>query len=364
MGDIKISTILNSLFLLFVIFSAIYLYLFSLDLTGHYDNVKGTVINAVNVHDHFIYIDYIKKIESETVLIGLNNNSGISYVYYFIMKIFNLSYDDLPVASFVLNMFLIYLSFVVFRKILFILNINQCYSLLFLFNGSLLYFAQLINKDSFTILIFLYATLLLLRGNIKRYLILIPISLFIRLQLVPFLILLLYLNNENKHSIRLLLSYVGTSIVAALVVKYLSIIQLTSLTSGLGLNLNTLVWSLNEKYLIGSLLLNPLRVIQYFFSIYQSAIFIDSSYLLDLSRLKNIPHMLLLLIVLPLMMKAYLNYKSYIQSKAKVFMNAITSFFFIWLINPTTNNRYILLMVPIMALLAIYVFERKRVENA
>lgn len=85
---IKLGTIiLSSLFQVFLVFSLVYFYRFSLDLTEKEVSLEG-VVGAVNAHDHFYYLETIKRLEQDGFAYELNNDVGISYFYLFLNRFF------------------------------------------------------------------------------------------------------------------------------------------------------------------------------------------------------------------------------------------------------------------------------------
>ncbi|OOF32787.1 hypothetical protein BZJ21_14320 [Salinivibrio costicola subsp. alcaliphilus] len=285
----------------------------------------------------------------------MNNNTGIAAIYVAIKNIFGVNPVSLPLVALIVNILIIYLSLLSFCKVVDLLGLHPNYYLLFFMNGSLLYFSQLINKDSLTLLIFIKSLELILGDRKKAFFWLIPVSFIIRIQLVPFLLLTLFLSGENKPILRFWLAYIFTAIIAGLVMKYIPLLSMETMTSGLGLNLNLIVMQLNQKYALGSLFLNPLRVIQYLLSLYHSLSF-TNLYWVDVGKIKDLPQIFVLLTSMPFLIKCYFRYSRYIELPSRILMAQVSAFFMVWLINPTTSGRYLLVLIPTISLLAVYVY--------
>jgi len=352
------------LFIVFCIAAGLYFLFFSYDTGFTYEPIKG-LINPVNIHDHYVYLDYIKEIEDTgdwITLSGLNNNLGISLVYYFIHELLlfidiNLSYETL---SLIINLIIILYAMKVYSLIITKLGISSVWSLSFFIMSPLLYFAQLINKDSFTILIILLAINYSIGKEWGKFFILTAFSVIIRFQLPALLLLYLYfVKGRNNHVRRFAIAYVSLSLINGMLAKYqIQFFNESTLSDGM----SYLVYSLNNNYYIGSLLLNPIRAIQYVHDALISFAFVDGS-VIDVGRLKNIPQIVFMLFLSPFIINAILNYKIYMDKKEKYLLAMINAFFGIWLFNPTINLRYFILFFPILQMLGICMYINFRNKN-
>lgn len=326
-----------------------------------YEPINGW-INPVNIHDHYIYLDYIEKIDNIEELFGLNNNLGISIIYYtlhvfFLMFGLEIKYE---VLALVVNLLVLLAVLSSYLNIIKLFGLPRYFGLTFFFMTSLIYFSQLINKDSFTILIVLKAIEHAKNRYWKKYFLLIGLSVFIRFQLPALLLLYAFIVcRQEKQLSRIVGAYIVMSLINGFLAKYQTeFFNESTLADGL----SYYVYQLNLKYYIGSIIFNPLRVIQYFYDVFLSFNFIDSNYNVDVSRLKNIPQLFTLIILLPFSIISIVNFRSSLQRNDRYFLNMLFCFFIIWLFNPTINQRYFICFLPILQLLSLeryYYFRRK-----
>lgn len=343
-------------FLYFVLFTSaclLYYVVFVSNKGFVYEPVVGW-LNPVNIHDHYVYLDYINNINNVEQLFGLNNNLGIALVYYLGHKLVSLfGYDiQYEVLALLINVLILLLALKTYINLVKLFGMPQYYVITFFFLTSLVYFSQLINKDSFTILIFLKAIELSKKKHWLRYMVLITLSLFIRFQLPVLLIVYAYMVVKNKKPLKeILLLYIASSLLNGYLAKYQThFFNERTLSDGLSF----FVYQLNIKYYIGSLLFNPLRVIQYLYDTLLSFDFINEDYKIDVSRLKNIPQLFILFLYFPFIINCFVKYKKKMHGDERFFMAIIVSFFLIWLFNPTINQRYFICVLPIFQLLGLF----------
>ncbi|MDY1036252.1 hypothetical protein SOM82_04740 [Lelliottia sp. CFBP8978] len=351
------------LFIIFCMSCFIYFWLFAYDTGFTYEPIKGW-LNPVNIHDHYVYLSYIDEIEKTgdwVTLSGLNNNFGISLVYYCIHTILEqidleLNYETLAL---VVNLIIMMYAMRVYSSIIYKLGLNPVWTLTFFVMSPLLYFAQLINKDSFTILIILLAINYSISKQWRQFFILTILSMLIRFQLPALLLLyLFFVVGKKNHVLKFICVYIFLSLMNGVLAKYqIDFFNESTLSDGM----SYLVYSLNTKYYIGSLLLNPVRAIQYIHDALISFDFINGE-VIDVGRMKNIPQVIFLLLLSPFLINVILNYRFYMGKKEKYLLAMINAFFGIWLFNPTINLRYFILFFPILQILGIcmYINYRKR----
>jgi hypothetical protein len=337
--------------------AVLYYYFFSQHLVAHNVQVNDYFLSALNTHDHFVYVDTIENIRNGGISIGLNNNSGISLIYIALSEVFAVE-ENLNWKTFSLkvNIFVIILSFIYYVKIHSFLGISRYWSLLFFLNTPLLYFSQLINKDSFTIFSFLIILYYLLKKRFLILLCLLPLFFLIRIQLAIFLLILIFSVAGKHFPLRIFLAYTATSLMGGLIARYSLVIANESIPEGF----SRFVYVMNESYLIGNLLLNPIRALQFIQALLASFDFRLSG-VVDFSRLINIPQVVIVLLVFPYFISAFFTSRYYRNSIEKTLLGFIYIYIFVWLMNPTINIRYVLLITPIMILLAIYK-KTKKVE--
>lgn len=319
-----------------------------------YEPIKGLLF-PVNVHDHFIYVEYMDNIMSATggYLLNINNNTGIAIVYIVVTKFLDaiglgISIDS---AALLVNLSVFFLALLSYYRIIGMLKLPKSYVFLFYLNVSFIYFAQLINKDSFTILIFFKLIEYSLYKNHKRIFLLFLFSFFIRVQLPLFIIVYLLLTYKcDKNLKRLAFLYIVFALVSGYLSNYQSLIMSEETLGG---GFSYIVHKLNSYYYVGSLILNPLRVLQYFYDLILSFDFYNLGYV-DVSRLKNIPQVIMFILLSPYVFLMFFYYEKNMKTPARYLMAAIVSFFLVWLLNPMINVRYILLILPVVILLGFY----------
>lgn len=345
------------LFFVFCIICFIYFWLFAYNTGFTYEPISGW-INPVNIHDHYVYLSYIDDIESSgdwITLSGLNNNFGISLIYYCLHSILefigiDISYEALAL---IVNLLILMYALKIYSLIIYKIGLHPAWALTYFIMSPLIYFAQLINKDSFTILIILLAISFAISGQWKHLLMLTLLSVLIRFQLPALLILyVLFILGKKNHIIRFIGAYVLLSLINGVLAKYqIDFFNESTLSDGM----SYLVYSLNRNYYIGSLLLNPIRAIQYVHDALISFDFIDGK-LVDVGRMKNIPQLIFLLFLTPFLINAIINYNTYMGKKEKYLLAMIVAFFGIWLFNPTINLRYFILFFPVLQILGICMY--------
>lgn len=354
------------LFVVFCISCFIYFWLFAYDTGFTYEPIAGWV-NPVNIHDHYVYLGYIEEIESTgnwITLSGLNNNFGISLVYYCIHNILRAVGLDVTyeMLALIVNLIVLMYALRVYSLIIYKLGLHPAWTLTFFVMSPLLYFAQLINKDSFTILIILLAISYSLSSQWTRFIILTLLSMLVRFQLPALLLLYVFFIVGKKHHIkRFIVAYILLSLLNGWLAKYqIDFFNESTLSDGM----SYLVYNLNRNYYIGSLLLNPIRAIQYVHDALISFDFIDGT-MIDVGRMKNIPQIIFLIFISPFVINAILNYNTYMSKKEKYLLAMVNCFFGIWLFNPTINLRYFILFFPVLQILGIcmYVNFRKQMRS-
>jgi len=343
------------LFLAFVVISTIYFFLFVSGKGFTYEPIQGYFF-PVNIHDHHIYVNYIEKIrdaDSFIELLHFNNNTGIALIYLSVINVIELLGGDFPIEDIALlvNVGVFFLAFLSYKNIIKQLKLPYYYLYLFFINVSFIYFAQLINKDSLTILVFFKVIEYSLLGHKKRLFVLFVLSVFVRIQLPVFIFIYWFLMSKNTgYFKRFFILYIGLALASGFLAKYqLLLMSEETLANGF----SYLVFKLNTQFYIGSLLLNPIRVLQYFYDLLLSFSFYNDGYY-DVSRLKNIPQAIIFITLLPTILLTFFYYEKNMRTPASYLMAAIISFFLVWLLNPMVNVRYVLLILPIIILLGFY----------
>jgi len=347
----------NSLcfFLAFIVISSIYFFLFVSGKGFIYEPIQGFFF-PVNIHDHYVYVKYIEKIRSADSLLELlhfNNNTGIALIYLSVNNALAFVGEKFRIEDIALfiKIGVFFLAFLSYKNIIKQLKLPYYYLYLFFINISFVYFAQLINKDSLTILVFLKIVEYSLLGSKKRFYLLLLLSVFVRIQLPVFIFIYWFLLRKNTgYFKRFIIVYIGFALASGYLAKYqLLLMSEETLASGF----SYLVFKLNTQYYIGSLLLNPIRAMQYFYDLLLSFSFYNDGQF-DVSRIKNIPQAIVFIALLPTVSITFFYYEKNMRTPARHLMAAVIAFFLVWLLNPMVNVRYVLLILPIIILLGFY----------
>jgi len=314
--------------------------------------------------DHEYYLQTIQKIKDGTPTLGFNNNAGISYLYFVIQKLFGYDNDNIVFVAFCVNSLSCLVAFFVFFKIVSFLRLPSRYSLLFFINLGLIYSSQLINKELLSLLLILLMVYSVMINKKKFMFLLIPLSMVVRLQLGLIGFLILWLDNRRRYIPSIILLYIIMSIGAALVSIYApgfdpEYMQDTSL----GTKLVQRTYLLNQEYLIGSLILNPVRIIQYFYDLSRSLFFIQDG-LIDLYKLRDVPMIVLLVFFSKDIIFAFRKIGFYQHTVNRVLITSIIVFVLVLLMNPLIHARYLFPILPLMILLGLSVRQgRKRFQK-
>lgn len=339
--------------LLFVVFSYCYYQFFIVSCDTK--EICGQFINYANLHDSGVYQSYLALFNDGTWVVAFDNNLGISFFYYLLTKIFNL---DINVISYIVNVAAIILYFLVNAKLLYCLKIDPIYAVVILLNPALFYFTLLLNKDAMSLLFtaaFIYSAL---GRHVIAFGFLLVMSAFIRLQLPLFGCVLYFLLTSTSRNVmgRLFFCYFASVAASVILEKVHPIIEYDTMESSLGLGLSVYIRSLNDNYFIGSLLLNPLRVFQYFYDFIRSVFMLKIDGLWDVSKIKDIPQVLF-------MGLSFIGFilgfnKKLFSREVSALLIIVYSFFVVWLINPTINYRYFMLVIPYFNIAGLLVLRR------
>ena len=311
-----------------------------------FPNIPG-IFNYNIIPDHLHYLRTIRHINEGQILLSINNNVGISLIYIQLFKIFSFAgIKDPTLVSFIFNMLVLVFVFRYYSKMCDRLKLYGKTKLYFFFGVQFFYFSQLINKDLLTVLFFFISMDLLMQ---KKYLKLFLISLlffFVRIQLVIFTAVCIFLSTGNLKR-RFLLAYIGTSILAA----YSSVKGGLISDETMGSGISAILISINKNFFyLGYLFFNPIRLLQFFIDIYRS-FFIYNTGLIDVSRILRLPLLLLLTTLIKPVFSVYANLNKNVNMPIKGALVVTLSFTLTWLMNPTINSRYIMLVLPFLIIL-------------
>lgn len=349
-----------SYYMFFVFCScSVFYYLFFIEPSVYtHEPIYGYFYPA-NIIDHSIYYNNYLSVKDEVLNLDGINNIGIAIVYYFYFGF--LEYVGIDVVpekmALILNLFVFFLCFISFKKIIRKLGLNVSTTWLFVFNSSFWYFSQLINKDVFTILILFKLIEYSIDKRIISLIILFVFSFLIRIQMPALILVYLYFIHSKPSIKNFMIVYIIISIINGYISRYQTMfIGQETLADGI----SSIIYNLNVNFGIGSLLLNPVRLIQSFYSIFDSFNF-EYRYGIDVSKIKNIPQLIVFMLLIPFVLKCFYHYEYYMGTKVKHVMAIAPSFFLVWFFNPTINSRYIMLIIPFLILVGVYCFKNRRV---
>lgn len=350
--------VLSALYFLMLIMVFIY---FQINTLQYF---KGNLINlsAINWHDHEVYLQYITFVRDSEWDLSINNNTGISFIYNSFYKIFPDHFFDENFAtlSLLVNSIVLFFIYYLYNKICNRLNLPSFCKYFLFFYFPLIYFCQLINKDIFTLLIFLIV--LNLSISYAKYkaasliFLMIPLFMLVRLQLGFFAIIFLFFLISKKYKLLFIVLYMITSFLGAWLSVNGGYIEVETFGEGMTAFLRS--WNASYFY-TGFVIFNPIRVVQYFQAMYLSFFVINEGQF-DWARFLNIPSVIILSLYWKHIFKAFLNIKYTYNTELKPIMILVLSFMLTWLMNPTVNTRYVMLVVPFLFILGVAFKYRKK----
>lgn len=336
---------------IFLALCVAYYFYFSEQLQVNVLDAEGLFQYALNSHDHFVYLDTIKEISSGGIEFGLNNDVGISIIYMVLARMFPwLADSDYVFLSLVFNCFLIFACYVCYSSICDRLELGWKGKVSFFLNIYFLYFAQLINKDMLTVFVFLFSIYCAKsKWSLLILLFMLPVFGLVRLQLLVFVLLFVVFMLSNRPMFWVVFAYLSTSLIAGVLTVIAPIIGKESLGEGF----SSFIVDFNQSYFVGYILFNPLRVVQFVMDAYSSFLFITEQDALDVAKILRVPQLIfLVLLVRPLISMSRAKY--WLHTPAKPLVLAVFAFLIAWLMNPTVNVRYVMLITPVLALFGMY----------
>lgn len=347
----KNTFILGRIFLfVFIIFCYIYYQIFTANFINYYENV-GLFQYALNSHDHKIYLANIDIVKDEGLLLNLGNDRGISQIYIFFSSILPFLYDpDFSKISFFVNCTTLIGCYWLYAKICDYLELGNLGKLTFFLNLSLIYFSQLINKDMFTVFAFLLSSYISIKKSPIYLLLLIPVFFLIRIQLVIFVLIVLYITFSKNTKLAIAVSYIFTSLMSG----YISVVNPIIGEDSLGDGFSYFLIDFNQNYYIGYLIFNPIRALQYIYDAYSSFYIITDYSGIDTAKILRIPQLLFIMILLKPISTIFTKYSYWMNTPARHLIIVIVSYLLAWLMNPTVNARYVMLITPIIILFALF----------
>jgi hypothetical protein len=336
---------------LLLLFCFLYYIIFAANL-NLYDGESGLFQLALNSHDHFIYVNTVDLISDRGFQYGLNNDFGIASIYLALSNAFPFLVDpDFTLISFLFNCVTLCLCYLVYASICDRLGLGMFGKISFFANTYFIYHAQLINKDILTILSFLLVIYFGLRKRLLPILLLSPLLVLVRQQLAVFAIIYMFLMQSRQPWGRIILVYFITSLVAAYLSVNFDIIGEDSLGSGF----SAFLMGLNQQYFIGYLIFNPVRVLQYIGDAYASFFLATGTGGVDTAKLLRIPQLITLLLLSKPLLSIVIHFNDWLKTPARPLVLVVVAYLLAWLMNPTINARYVMLITPVLVLFALYV---------
>jgi hypothetical protein len=335
----------------------LYYFEFAANLSS-YNEATGLFQFALNSHDHFIYVDTMYSLRNWGFELGINNDFGIALFFLPVRGFLGFIVgDDLPLISLLFNCFVLVLCYWVYGLISEKLHLGLLGKLSFFANLSLIYFAQLINKDMLTIFFFLLSIYLCMTGRTIFLLVLTPLLFLVRLQLAAYSLILIYFMLSKNPVKRIMIAYIITSVVAGYLSVFASVIGEDSLGSGF----SSYLIAINKRFLFtGYLIFNPARVVQYIVDAYASFYLWTPSGGIDTARLLRLPQLIVIALLIKPMARLVSNFRYWLDTPARPLVLSVVSYLLAWLMNPTINARYVMLITPVLILFALYARHLRR----
>lgn len=348
----------------------VYLNMFSLDRTWYslevIENGDKYFYFPLNLDQEKAYIPAILEMEEGTFdRKAIGNATGIASVYYLLKKGLGFSEESIAIVSFIFNNIMVIICYLYFVRIISFLGLKLSYRWMFFVNPALIYFSQLINKEIISLLFVLASTYYLFTK--KTFMLLFFSALFscIRPQLLLTGVLALWLNSKVKYAKCLFLIYVVTSIAGAFLMtpdKFNEqALELMARSDGsVGLVMYTQL--INQQYCIGSLLLNPIKVIQYFYDLFRSLSFMTAAGQIDLYKLRDVPFILALIYFAKPLIVVFIRIKQYVMLPCRPVITVTVVFFIVLLMNPYVHARYVFPISYNLLILGVFVSKYLRLE--
>ena len=290
---------------------------------------------------------------------------GITYIYIFFINLFSIFTKNILLISFIINNLSIIIGYYYYKKIL--TEIMHIYSMkmniLFFFNPILIWYSQGLNKDIFLITLFIPLIYFFYKRNHVKIFILGLIIALIRFPyafVIPIIYCLIYF--KNKYLVMFIV-YFFSSLYAG----YLGTYEygsrnesvstfLESKNSRFGISVT--VAQLNESYMIGNILMNPIRLVQLIYDQLRTIVIITDGRL-NLYHLLNAPITIYFiynsLTIVKLFKKRFFYYKN-----LNIILYFIFSMIIVCLMSPFIHARYASVIIyPLFIAILYYNMHKK-----
>lgn len=347
----KNSFIYYNFMFFYILLSTVYFYIFAYDISDYVDS-EGFFQRALNMHDHLVYFNNFNLIKDNRVVLALNNDFGIAYLYYIFSYFYPIDETNIAYISYLFNLCIFNLCAYLYFKITTNLQLKLSSKIIFFAGFQFFYFMQLINKDMLNIFILLLLIHLIMKGYIYKLLVLIPFVALVRLQLVFLIFIILFLLIfKKRYFLTLFIIYVITSIFSAYLSSKLNFIGEDSLEGGF----SAFIFYINSSYFyMGNLIFNPFRILQFFQDIFLSFKFFTNDNGVDMAKILRLPLLLICIYYIKYIFYYIRDYAFWIKTKIAPVQVMIISYVILLLMNPTINARYVMLIMPIWLLFVFY----------
>lgn len=312
----------------------------------------GTFLLPYNVPDHFIYATVIDGLDDIAWWLPIASNHGVGVLYgQLLLPLAGVTSDGLIGFSFVVNMSVYAATLWLYVRLAQKLFSNTRSVVFLAFYPPFLFFSALINKDIFLTFLLLAIAWCLME---RRYGWLALVTSLLALVRVQYCVLplLSWVLVHGRFARRFVLLYVVTSLGAALLTRFSSVFDVVGANASSGIT--DLIYALNRNYLVGSLLLNPLRAIQYPLSLAQGWTLVFNAEGIDLMKLTEGLTFFWFVGTAPgvyrFMRRSKRSPWSY---EERVLRAMICAFALILLLTSITEPRYLMALYPLLLLAAV-----------
>lgn len=325
-------------------------------------NQCGQIELPYNLPDHLIYLATIEEIQNTAWWIPLLQNYGIGFFYYYLVipvaRLFFLT--DINDISLLFNSAVYIAILATFAKLIKIFDGSNWWILILALYPPFVLFSALINKDMLLTLLLLQAFLALRNRNFIYCSILVALMALVRGQ-YAILIPLTYYLSCGRFQYRFFVAYVFSAFAAALIAKFGGIFLFYESDGGF----SDLVFALNDRYLIGSLLLNPVRLIQYLFALMLGWKLAFADGQINVLRLITGITFFWFLILLPQLYRFFWSFRHHhFHNDERILRSICLSFIFILLLTSFVEPRYIMPLYPLLALACVASRAKKSFQYA
>ncbi len=271
---------------------------------------------------------------------GINDN-GIAFLYYLIIKLFDLKVDKESIVflSFGINSISLCVGYVYLQKVSFKSFGRNFNPLLFFLNPTLIYYSQLMNKEALTLM---FISIILFYYIERKYWgasVIILLLSVIRLHFVCFfaLIALQYFKLSRLQILIFFYIFLGL-LVTNLIFRQQDYLFIDN---QIGFGFTKFVYELNRDFGIGNFYLFPFEVLQIFYDQVISIFSIFSGDKIVVYNLKEIPVSILLILSARRIFYVILGFFERLEKPTGDFFLFIISFLLIISLSPISHFRYL-----------------------